>query len=753
MSDRSRLRLLVLQVLVLSLLVTLLARLWSLQVMSGEEYQVAAESNRVRDVVTQPVRGLILDDQGRPLVRNRTTLVVSVDRTELGRQPDDGAAVLARLAAKLGTTPVAIVDRITLCGTEGAKKPPVCWNGSPYQPVPVARDVPTEVALSIMERREDYPGVSAELEAVREYPEPAGANAAHLVGYIGPVTDEEVAASQQGDNPLHRSDLIGRAGLEAVYDEQLRGVPGVKQLAVDRSGAVTGTIGETAAVPGSYLVTSIDAKVQAVAEKALLDQITAARKGETYKGPYKADSGAAVVLDVRTGRVVAMASYPSYDPSVWVGGISEKEYAALTDEAAGTPLLSRAVSGEFAPASTFKVVSTSAAVQAGYSTSSSYPCTSTFSFGNTSKRNYESRPYGNISLARALEVSCNTVFYKLGYDTWLREGGLKAKPGGREVFVSTARGFGYGAKTGVDLPAERPGRIVSRADRLATWQEMKDIWCSRAKTGYPEESNRAKAAYLTAIAKENCADGWQYRGGDAVNFVIGQGDTLVTPLQVARTYAAIANGGTLWTPQVAKAVVRPDGTVVEEFTPRAAGRLTASAATIRYLQQALRGVATDGTARGVFADFPVAVSAKTGSGQVTGKQDTSWFASYAPSNNPQYAVVMMISQGGTGSGTSAPGVRAIYEALFGVKGSTADPKASVLPGGRLPTVLPTITEDGRVLQPGATAPPRASAAPSATASPTPTGTPAAPASAAGPPLALLPAERRGAGRGIAGVGT
>lgn len=701
MTDRSRLRLVVLQVLVLSLLATLLGRLWFLQVLSGERYQQAADNNRVREVITQPVRGLILDDLGRPLVRNRTTMVVTVDRNKLLDEPGDGAQVLARLAAVLKTTPAAIEDRITLCGTKGAKKPPICWNGSPFQPVPVARDVPVDVALTIMERRENYPGVDAALEAVREYPLPEGAAAPHLVGYLGPVTDEEVAASQGSANELFRSDFVGRSGLEASYDQYLRGVPGIDRLAVDKDGVVTGTLGETAPEPGSYLVTSIDAKVQAVAEQALRDRILAARAGDVPKGPFVADSGAVVVLDVRTGRVVAMASYPTYDPRVWVGGVTAKEFEALTAEGAGTPLLSRAVAGEFAPASTFKVISASAAVRAGYSTSSTYPCTSSFAFGNTSKRNYESRPYGNISMARALEVSCNTVFYKLGYDTWLREGGLQPKGTPREAFVTTARGFGYGAKTGIDLPGERPGRIVSRADKLATWEERKTVWCQRAKTGYPEQTDRSRAAYLQAIARENCLDGWRYRGGDAVNFAIGQGDTLVTPLQVARAYAAIANGGTLWRPQLAKAVVRPDGTIVKEFAPQKDGTLPVSPTMIRYLQTALRGVATNGTARGVFADFPVQVSAKTGSGQVSGKQDTSWFASYAPSNAPQYAVVMMISQGGTGSGTSAPGVKKIYEALFGVRGGTVSPAASVLPGGVLPTRLPTITKDGRVVQPSA----------------------------------------------------
>ncbi len=713
MSERSNLRLIVLQVLVLSLLVTLLGRLWYLQVIAGDTYSQAATANRVREVVTPAVRGLILDDRGRPLVQNRTTLVVTVDRTALGKQPDDGDAVLARLAKLLDTNFADVYDKVQLCGQPGAK-PGVCWYGSPYQPIPVARDVPTDVALQVLERREAFPGISADLEAVRDYPAPAKANAAHMLGYIGPVLDTDIeAAKEAGEPELRTSDVIGKAGLEQVYDSYLRGTPGVKQLSVDNAGNVTGTVGETAPTSGDYLVTSIDAKVQAVAEKALKDRIDAARAGDTFENtPHKADSGAVVVMDVKTGRIVAMASYPSYNPSVWVDGISQKQYDRLTSKKANTPLISRAMSAGFAPASTFKVVSTAAAAAAGYSVNGTYPCPSSYQVGDVAKQNYESGAYGNITLKRALEVSCNTVFYKLAYETWLRDGGTDPKGNPKEYFVNTARGFGYGSRTGIDLPSEASGAIVSREDKQTTYDQLKDTWCRRGKTGYPEEKDPQRAAYLKAIAAENCIDGWQYRGGDAVAFAIGQSDTLVTPLQVARVYAAIANGGTLWEPQVAKAVVAPDGSVVKRFKPVKSGKLPASPATIAFLQDALRGVAVEGTGAGVFGpSFPIKVGAKTGSGQVEGKDDTSWFASFGPTNDPQYAVVMMISQGGTGSGTSGPGVRSIYEALYGVNGTKVNLNKAILPNGKPPRRLPKISADGVVIQPSTPQSPASPAAP------------------------------------------
>ncbi|HVQ18167.1 MAG TPA: penicillin-binding protein 2, partial [Actinomycetes bacterium] len=301
MTDRSRMRLVVLQVLVLSLLVTLLGRLWYMQVVAGAEYAQAASDNRIREVVTPAVRGAILDDRGRPLVQNRTSLVVSVDRATLLDLPGDGKAVEERLAKLLGTTYLKLDKKLTLCGTPGAPKPPVCWNGSPYQPIPVAEDVPAGVALQVMERREDFPGVTAEMTAIRDYPKPYGVNAAQVLGYLGPVTAEELAAqaSKVGHNGTKytRTDLVGRAGLEQVYDKYLRGTAGIKQLAVDSAGNVTGTVAEKQATPGGYLVTSIDAHVQKVVEtqlKAAIQRARATYDPNTQKY-FQASTGAAVV--------------------------------------------------------------------------------------------------------------------------------------------------------------------------------------------------------------------------------------------------------------------------------------------------------------------------------------------------------------------------------------------------------------------------------------------------------------------------
>jgi penicillin-binding protein 2 len=711
MSDRSRLRLVIVQMLVASLLVTLFGRLWYLQVAAGEQYQQAASDNRIREVVTPAVRGQILDDRGRPLVNNRTALVVTVDRAQLSRQKDRGDAVLRRLAAVLRMQYADVKQRVQLCGPKVSKP---CWNGSPYQPIPVTDRADTGMALQIMERREDFPGVTAEPQAVREFPKPQGANSAHLLGYLSPVTDQELnkqqALERKGGKDaveLKRTDQVGRAGLEQAYDAQLRGRPGILQVAVDHLGRVTGSAGETPAIPGNHLVTSIDAGLQAVTERELGNAIERARgKYDKITGrKYRADSGAAVVMDVRTGRVLAMASYPTYDPAVWIGGISAKEFGYLNSEKAGIPLISRATQGQFAPASTFKVISTSAAAESGFSLNGTYPCPSSFEVGNRSFRNYETRSRGNITLAQALEVSCDTVYYKIAYEMWLRDGGNRPRSP-KDPMVTMAKAFRLGQETGIDLPGESSGRIADRAWKKAYWEQKKDIWCKRAKTGDPElaKTDPARAAFNRQLDRENCVDYWQFRAGDAVNFAIGQGETVVTPLQLARVYAAIANGGTLWVPRLGKAVVSPSGKVVEEIKPRSAGRVPVPASVLSYIRSALTQTTVSGTGAVPFLGFPldkIPVATKTGTGEVFGKQTTSWFASFAPAKKPQYAVVMMVSQGGTGSGTSGPSVRKIYEALFGVDGSTVDPRKAVLPNGAPPTALPKIRPDGTVVRPAA----------------------------------------------------
>jgi penicillin-binding protein 2 len=703
-SDRSRTRLVVLQVLVFSLLAALGGRLWYMQVVAGEEYQAAAAENRVREVVTPAVRGAILDAQGRPLVQNRTSLVVSVDRSTILDLPDDGAPVVRSLA-KVLDVPYRKLDRqLTLCGSPGAAEPPICWNGSPYQPIPVAEDVPNDVALQVLERQDEFPGVSAELTAIRDYPQPFGVNAAHLLGYVGPISAEELEAAEAEDGRRGSTytsfDLVGKAGLEQVYNDYLRGRPGVKKLAVDASGNVTGTVAERDAQPGNYLVTSIDAQVQRVVEDELKAAIERANTAgaNAQDQAFPAKTGAAVVMEVDTGRVVAMASYPDYDPSIWIGGVSNKQYDRLQSERARYPLINRAIAGEYAPASTFKIVGTAAAVAAGYSLNGYYQCSESFTPPGSTQpfTNYEAGMSESMSLARALEVSCNTVFYRLAYEMYAAEGGVDAGPNAPEYLMNTARGFGYGEATGIDLPGEQDGRLPDRQWRREYWEANKDFYCNFEEQASPEEANDA---YLQRLYAELCVDGAQMRPGDAILSAIGQGDVLATPLQVARAYASIANGGTLYRPQVARAVMSPDGDVVKEFEPRPQGKAPADNATVQYIQDALARVPATGSAAYRYTTFPldeIPVAAKTGTGQVQGKATTSWYASYAPADDPEFVVLMMVPEGGTGSGTSAPSVNEIYKALFGIEGFEVDPAQAILPGGEPITDLPVINPDGTI---------------------------------------------------------
>jgi penicillin-binding protein 2 len=693
MTDRVHARLLILAVLVMSLVGTLAARAFSVQVIDAQQARAASEDNRVRQLVIPAARGMILDQQGRALAANRISLDVSVDRRELRRLDDDGAAVLDRLAALLGVDVELLAARLQNCGTPGARKQPNCWNGAPGADPVVARDVGIEVAGQVMADPTGFPAVAIDRVPVRQYP--GGALAAHALGHVGAVTAEDVAADPQ----LEGAPARGQAGLELVHDEALRGRPGRERVTVDSAGHRASGGVEVPAVPGRTLVTTLDAELQAVVQEQLRAAVTRAqgRIDPISEKPYVADGGAAVVLDVRTGAVLALASAPDFDANVWTGGISEEDYRALTDPDAGQPLLNRAVQTALAPASTFKVVSAAAALQAGYSTTAAYDCPSSYSVGGRAFQNFRSRAYGPISLSRALEVSCDTVFYRLAHEQWRADGGAKPVDDPSDLIATTAAGFGFGRATGIDLPGEAAGRVASRQAKAAQWEQRREEWCARAKDGYPEVQDADRARYLTRLAKENCREGMLWRVGDALNASIGQGDNAATVLQVATAYAAIANGGTLYRPHVARALLNADGSVAQEFAQQASGRLAVPAADLAFLRRALRGVIETGSARGPFARFPldeVPIAGKTGTGEVYGQQPTSWFASFAPADDPRYVVVMMVSQGGTGAGTSGASVKGIYEALFGVHDGKADPARSVLVGGDVARGLPTMGADG-----------------------------------------------------------
>ncbi|SDQ78663.1 penicillin-binding protein 2 [Thermostaphylospora chromogena] len=588
-----RSRLVLVHLLVTCLFCVLLGRLWQVQVVDGDRYARAASEDHVRHVVIPAVRGRIVDSHGEPLVRNRTAMTVLVDRTVLTGLPDEGRAVLRRLAALLDMDPREIGDRVRLCSEKASQN---CWAGSPYQPIPVAEAIDERVAFQIVERPDDFPGVIAEPQPVRDYPH--GALAAHVLGYVAP-----------GDEPSTGSASVGRDGLEATYEKELRGRPGSRELVVDSAGRVLRTLKERPATPGATLVTSIDTRIQRITETALERAVARARaQGRP------ADAGAAVVMESRTGRVVALASLPDYDPSVWVGGIAPDDYARLTRDDGGGPLLSRAIQGQWAPASTWKVVSTAAAVDAGYPLRGTYDCSSVYRVNGWDFRNYRGADHGRIDLRQALAVSCDTIFYRFAHEMW------RKNPSGHPM-QRMADAFGFGRATGVDLPGEAAGHLPRK--------------------------------------------GWE-RPGDAVNFSIGQGEVLVTPLQLARAYAALANGGTLFSPRIGKKIVGADGRVLREITPPVDGRLPVGRRTLAYIRQALAEVPKTGTAAAAFAGFPLderPVAGKTGTAEVFGKQDTSWFASF----DKRYTVVVMVAQGGGGGETAAPAARDIWSGIYRLK--------------------------------------------------------------------------------------
>ena len=692
MNQRARLSLLVVQIFIFSLLVGLLGRLFYLQVAAGPKYRNAALSIQSRDVITPATRGLIVDSSGVPLALNRVGIAVTVDRTKIDRQPDKGVAVLQSLATLLGLQYADVYQRTRLCGELPKGLRAGCWTGSRFQPIPITKEADPEIALRIVERSDQYPGISATPVSIRNYPGNAGVNGAHLLGFVGPLTEKDLSGAN--GRSYFRSEVIGKAGLESQYDQYLRGTPGIKTVIVDRKEAVTSTSLNTKPIAGEHVVTSIDARVQASAESALADAVKRAR---AYGKP--ADGGAAIVMDVTNGQILALASYPTYDPNAFERGLTIAEAENLYSEKAGVPALSRALQGLFAPASTFKAISVVAAASAGYDLNGNYDCPSEVKVGTRAFQNFESKAQGRISLKKAIAISCDTVWYRIAFDEWLRDGGLKPKSNANDYFYNAAKGFQVGVKTGIDLPSESTGRLADREWRRAWYAHNKDFYCN-----YKDRAPKSQqSAFLIQLAYENCLDGDKIRAGDAVNFSIGQGDTVITPIKEVQIYAAIANGGTIWKPTIAKAIVKTDGTVVKTFAKEKLGTIPANKETLAFLHGALREVVVSGTGAGVFSGFPIAISGKTGSGEVFGrnangsaKAPTSWFASYGPSEKPRFAVVMMVSQGGFGSTTSGSGVRKIYETLFGVQGSKVVSSKILFPSGVPPVTLPKISPATKV---------------------------------------------------------
>ncbi|HEY1623304.1 MAG TPA: penicillin-binding protein 2 [Streptosporangiaceae bacterium] len=684
----SRRRLIGLYAVVAIMLVALGGRLYYLQVMNTTAFTKLAAENQTRDVAVPAVRGQILDDTGASLVGNQTELVVSVDEMTLSQQSDGGVAVLNRLASLLHMQYPTLADKVRLCT---ATVPQPCWAGSPYDPIPVDTDVSDQIALQVMEEPKQYPGVTAQVQPVTEYPEPDGANPAQVLGYLQPITQGEMKAEHMTTvTGFSGEDLVGQAGLEAQYNIPLSGKPGTQTVTVNAAGDVTGTDGTTPAQTGDDLVTSINAQIQADTQNALNAAV-----GRSRAEGNNTNQGAAIVMTT-TGRVVAMASYPDYDPSVWTGGISQKEYKYLDSPSHGAPLNDWATQGQYAPGSTFKITSTAAAVADGYSINGEYNCPGTVNIDGHSFANDGEPNLGDMSFAEALIQSCDTVYYDLAYDMYQtddpRANDVTSTNAPTQKMQRMELDWGFGNPTGVDLPSESLGGVPTRSWLYSYYEDNAhkgQNWCKNGKE---------YGSYVQQIEWQDCQDGNVWEPGQAAIAAIGQGYVSVTPIQLANAYVALANGGTLYSPRIGEALVNPStGKVAQWINPPVIRHLPVSGYTLSYMRNALAGVVTQGTAASAFGGFPlnkVCVGGKTGTAQLFGSNATSVFASFAPCNHPKYVVLVMVPDSGYGADVAAPAVRQIYDGIYGLEGHKA-----AVPNGQVPGSLPLISPTGGINPP------------------------------------------------------
>jgi penicillin-binding protein 2 len=614
--------------------------------------------------------------------------VVSVDRTALNRQSDGGKAVLQRLSTLLNVPYHRLNHETQQCGlaSNGKTIGKPCWAGSPYEPIPVSELKPdihsTKQALEIEEMQENYPGVSAQLAAVRHYPQPQKAQASAILGYLTPISPDQLKKLSQNQQAIQRGTEVGANGLEAQYQKYLRGTPGLKQVTVDHLGGVTGTIKNTAPIGGDDLVTNLDAKAQATLESQLQKALDAAHH-DGYTGDY--DAG--VVLNARTGGIVAMASNPSYAPNRAPSTLTAKQYKALLHQP-GSPLFDKAFQGVNPPGSTFKMISSSGLLNDGQiSPGGLYDCPTDY----LGRHSFEGTPgLGSISLQEAIEVSCDTFFFELGAKDWYRDDGLiKAHKKPREGVQHMARDLGLGESPDVDLPNAATGHIPDRQNTRLEWQQNKANYCEGAK-------RRQKGTELQRLDAEYCATGYLFEPGDQENVDVGQGTVTASPLQMAVAYAALANGGTVFEPRVAKAIFSPQGKLIKRIKAPVRDHIPLPQSTLSYLRNAFYLVTSGskGTAKAAFAGFPmsqVQVGGKTGTAELPNtQQNDSWFVSFGgpAGQKPQYVTVIEVDKSREGAISAAPFVRNMWDALYGF--GSFKGKSAIFPNGVPPKKLPKV---------------------------------------------------------------
>ncbi len=605
---RSAMRVAILGTVALCLFAIVFFRLWFLQVLTGDQRLAEANQNRVRDVRVEAPRGDILDRNGRTLVINKSSWQVRVDQnawgirlSEKNRQlvfSDPGfAPVLRRLARALGVREAELKAKM---------RDSIIQEG--FANAVVAEDVDFKGVVKVSERAADFPHVTVSQSYKRAYPN--GALAAHLFGYV-----REINAEQLGSRHFEgarQGDMVGQTGLEYQYDRYLRGKPGVERIEVEASGKARQELPGRRPQTGNSLRLTIDKGLQEAGEAA----IARGSGGNPLHG------SAFVVMDVHSGEIRAMGSYPDYDPAVFSGVLRQSVYERISSKANGFPIINRTIGSAYPPGSTFKVVTSIANMQAGLLTPDwSIDDAGVWEYGGYKWQNAGKEPLGRINLTQALQYSSDIYYYQQA---------LKAYQKGGQVIQRMAGRMGLGRTPNIDLPDAIAGQVSN-----------------------------------PRIIRKVYDRPWN--AGDNMNASVGQGSTLTSPLQMAVAYAVLANGGYVVTPHLGLGIDRPDGQAVQEIRQPARRKLDLEQSNLDAILRGLHAAAQTpgGTSYTVVGDLPVAIAGKTGTAEAgAGKEDQSWYVALAPYPNPRYVVAVTVEQGGFGAESAAPAARQILAKLF-----------------------------------------------------------------------------------------
>jgi penicillin-binding protein 2 len=628
----------------LALFAVIFFRLWFLQVLSGDKYANAANVNRAREVAIPAPRGEILDRDGNLLVDSKPAIAVQISPPDL---PHSGRArrhLYARLAGVLGEPTARKRCRVPGHGSKRLAAIPCAVAQQvallPYANVTLKTDVPSDVLFYLSERQSEFPGVQIEKVWLRRYP--LHRVAAQLFGTVGPITPRELKDSRY--RGVSRQAIVGQSGLEWYYDKYLRGEDGANKVQVDALGRFRGYLSQTAPVTGHTLKLSLDLNLQKAGQQALAQAIAS--------NP-PAPAGAFVAMNPTNGEIYAMGSYPDFDPNIFTKPVPESVYQQLNNASSNYPLFNRAIQSAYPTGSTFKGITSTAALQSGaWSLGSVYDDTGVYQNGiGDTRHNAGHASYGVLNLTEAIKVSSDDFFYNLGRLT-----NSDAPKGG--ALQQWARAFGIGRPTGVDLGGENSGILPSPEWR--TKRDRLELQCERGTGPFKGHGKHASCGI---------ADGRPWSVGDNENLAVGQGDLEATPLQLGIAYSTLENGGTVVRPHVGLEVDAPDGTLLQKIDPPPSRHVHIDPVNLDAIRTGLHEAASSpgGTSADVFAGWPQAqypVYGKTGTAQHLNQADQSWYVCFVPDKTRPILVVVTVEQGGFGAQAAAPAARQILSQWF-----------------------------------------------------------------------------------------